>query len=224
MIVLIVLWVIVTLLVVTLASIFAKKYGVEYLIGTVGVLIVLANIFAAKIVTIGSIPVTAAIIVFSATFLATDILSEKWGKAAARRAVWFGFFANLILVVTVLIAINWPSASFATEMGENFNQVLGLTPRIVFASLLAYLASQHHDVWAFHFWKRLTKGKHLWLRNNASTAVSQLIDSAIFGVVAFYGVIPIVPLILGQWVIKVAIAILDTPFMYWVSSLLGKVK
>lgn len=220
---LVMLWIIATLSIVSISAVFAKKYGVEYLIGTVGVLIVLANILATKIVSFGPITISAGVIVFSMTFLLTDIISEKYGKKYATRAVWFGLFANILLIISLWIALNWPASSIALEMGEKFNQVMSLAPRIVLASLLAYVASQHNDVWAFHFWKKVTNGKHLWLRNNASTFVSQLIDSTIFGIVGFYGVIPIIPLILGQWIVKLIIASLDTPFIYAVLKLMKRV-
>jgi uncharacterized integral membrane protein (TIGR00697 family) len=88
------------------------------------------------------------------------------------------------------------------------------------ASLVAYLCSQYHDVWAFHFWRRVTNARFLWLRNNASTIVSQLLDSVVFITIAFYGRMPVVPLILGQWVVKVGIAVLDTPLVYLLVYLL----
>jgi uncharacterized integral membrane protein (TIGR00697 family) len=90
------------------------------------------------------------------------------------------------------------------------------------ASLTAYLFSQYHDVWAFHFWRGVTGERFLWLRNNASTIVSQLLDSVVFITVAFYGVMPLMPLILGQWVVKVGIAVLDTPLVYLVVHLVRR--
>ena len=224
MIAIVILWILTTLLVVSFAAIFFKKYGVEYLIGLMTALIIMANIFAAKIVTFGGFAVPAGVIVFSMTFLITDILSEKWGKETARKALWIGFYANVVFVLSILIVINWPAAPFAAEFAEKFKEVLSLTPRIVIAGWVAYLISQNHDIWAFHFWKKKTKGKYLWWRNNASTIVSQLIDSVIFITIAFYGVFPILPLILGQWVVKIIIAILDTPFMYLIISFMDKVK
>jgi hypothetical protein len=192
MITIIILWIIATLLIVSIASILAKKYGVEYLIGTMAALVVMANIFANKIVMFWKFSVPAGVLVFSMTFLITDILSEKWGKKTARKAVWIGFFVSLILAVSLLIVINWEAAPYGKEFAEKFNEVLFLTPRIIIAGFIAYIFSQNHDVWAFHFWKKLTKGKNLWLRNNASTIVSQFIDSAIFVSIAFYGVFPII--------------------------------
>lgn len=103
-------------------------------------------------------------------------------------------------------------------------QTLGQTGRIVAASLIAYIVAQNHDVWAYHFWKKLTKGKHLWLRNNLSTGVSQIIDSVLFTTIAFYGITPVVPIIMSTIVLKFIIAALDTPFLYAVRWYFEKVK
>ena len=220
----IIIWIIITLVVSSFAAVLGKRYGLSYPIAIMACLVVIANILATKIVAFGPFTVPGGVIVFSMTFLITDILSEKWGKRSARKAVWAGFYANIILVLSLYIVINWPAAPFAKDSAEMFAKLLGLTPRIVVASLVAYLISQNHDVWAFHFWKRLTKGRHLWLRNNASTIVSQFVDSVIFIVIAFYGVFPIWPLILGQWIAKTAIALLDTPFMYGILWFMKRVK
>ena len=221
---LVILWILATFVVGSLAGLLGKRYGVVFPISLVAALVVMANIFANKIVVVGVFTVPASVIVFSMTFFITDIISEKWGKAHAKKAVWAGFFANLLLILSIYIIVAWEPAAYALEMSEMFSKVLALTPRIVVASFLAYIVSQNHDVWAFHFWKKKTKGKHLWLRNNASTIVSQFIDSVIFITIAFYGVFPIAPLILGQWIVKICIAIIDTPFMYISIWLMDKVK
>ena len=187
-------------------------------------LVVMANIFANKIVVFGPFTVPAGVILFSMTFFITDLLSEKWGKKYAKKAVWAGFYASLLLIISVYIVTAWQPAPFAIEMSEMFSKVLALTPRIALAGFIAYIISQNHDVWAFHFWKRLTKGKHLWLRNNASTITSQLIDSAIFITIAFYGIFPIWNMILGMWVVKIIIALIDTPFMYAAIWMMDKIK
>jgi len=220
----IIIWILATFLIGSLAGIIGKRYGVEYPIALVSALVVMANIFANKIVQFGSFTVPAGVIVFSMTFFITDLISEKWGKKEARKAVWAGFFSGLVLIVSVYIVVNWQSAVFATEFSEMFAKVLALTPRITVASFIAYLISQHHDVWAFHFWKKKTNGKHLWLRNNASTIVSQLLDTVIFTFIAFYGVLPIAPLILGTWVVKIMIALIDTPFIYGAVWIMDKIK
>jgi len=219
----IILWILATLALTSLSGIIGKRYGVEYIIAIMASLVVVANIIAGKIVTFGPFVLPAAVIVYASTFLITDILSEKWGKKEARKAVWAGFYANIVLVVAILIAINWPAAPFAKDFSEQFASVLGLVPRVVLASMVAYLLSQHHDIFVFHFWKNKTGGKYLWLRNNASTMVSQAIDTVIFITIAFYGVMDIVPLIIGQYVIKLIIAALDTVFMYGIVWLMDKV-
>ena len=112
-------------------------------------------------------------------------------------------------------SVSWPAAPFWPNEAA-FKSILGSTSRIIVASFTAYLISQLHDVWAFHFWRRKTRARHLWLRNNLSTMASQFIDSAIFINIAFYGVLPVWPLIAGQWIVKMAIAVLDTPVVYCV--------
>jgi queuosine precursor transporter len=220
----IILWIFVTFAVGSLAGILGKRYGVVYPTALISALVVMANMFASKIVMFGPFTVPAGVIVFSMTFFITDILSEKWGEKEASQAVWAGFLSSLVLIVSVYIVINWQPAIFATEFSEMFAKVLALTPRITIAGFIAYLISQHHDVWAFHFWKNKTGGKHLWLRNNASTVTSQLIDSVIFITIAFYGIMPIAPLILGQWMVKIVIALIDTPFLYATVWMMDRVE
>jgi len=215
MIIIVLLWIIGTFIIASISAIIAKKYGPEYIIGMFVGCVVIANILASKIVTFLNFTVPAVVIIYSTTFFLTDILSEFYGKKETKKAVWSGFLANVILVFNVFIIINWTPAPFWGNQ-DALVKILGMTPRIVIASLIAYLISQNHDVWAYNFLKNKTKGKHLWLRNNVSTIVSQLIDSFIFITIAFIGIFPIFPLIIGQFIIKAIIALLDTPFLYMV--------
>ncbi|MCD6493498.1 MAG: queuosine precursor transporter [Archaeoglobaceae archaeon] len=216
-------WVLVTLGIVTVTMILAERYGVEIAIGIFTALIVIANVISSKIIFVGEIGSVnligpAGVIVYASTFLITDIIGEIYGKEYSKKAVITGFFANIIAVIAILIAINWTPAPFlSNEFLNSFNKILGFAPRIVLASMIAYLISQTHDVYAFHFWKRKTKGRHLWLRNNASTIVSQAIDTAVFITIAFYGLVAnevLLSMIFGQYVLKVFIALFDTPFIY----------
>lgn len=181
--------------------------------------ITIASVLANKIISIGNIFVPAGILAYSITFIVTDVISEIWGKERAKETVFGGFIALLAVLALVQISLAWPRASF-WQGEEAFQAILGSTPRIIVASFIAYLVSQFHDVWAFHFWRRVTRQKHLWLRNNLSTAVSQLIDSVLFVTIAFYGVMPVWPLIIGQWFIKFVIAVIDTPVIYFLVWLL----
>jgi len=175
--------------------------------------ITISSILANKIITVMGLFVPAGVIAYSVTFIATDVISEVWGKERAREAVFGGFIALVAVFVLIQVSLIWPKAPFWNN-DEAFQSILGSTSRIIIASLTAYLVSQMHDVWAFHFWKRVTNNRHLWLRNNLSTAVSQFLDSFIFVMIAFYGVLPVWPLIYGQWLVKFMIAVLDTPLIY----------
>ncbi len=115
------------------------------------------------------------------------------------------------------LAIKLPAADFWVENNDAYKVVLGIVPRIILGSLCSYTVSQYHDIWAFHFWKKLTKNKFLWLRNNLSTITSQFIDTLIFVTIAFYGSVPnniLISMVIGQFLIKLLIAIVDTPIVY----------
>lgn len=175
--------------------------------------LVIASVLASKIITVFGLVVPAGVLAYCVTFVVTDVVSELWGRDKANTVVLGGFVALVFSLFLVRLALMWPSAPFWPH-DPAFRTVLDSTSRIIVASFSAYLLSQYHDVWAFHLLRRLSRGKHLWLRNNVSTAVSQLIDTVVFITIAFYGVMPIAPLILGQWVIKLVIALLDTPVIY----------
>jgi len=211
----ILLWFLITIIIATIAALLGKKYGVEYLIAMFVASIVINVVIAGKIVAIGPFTISAALVVYSITFLLTDTISEFWGKKEAKKAVWSGFLALIMLVFVTQIAINLTPASF-WDGQEAFVKIFSSTWRIALASFLAYILAQNHDVWAYHFWKKKTKGKYLWLRNNASTWVSQSIDTVVFMAVAFYGVIPIFSLIISTIFLKVIVATLDTPFLYFI--------
>jgi uncharacterized integral membrane protein (TIGR00697 family) len=175
--------------------------------------LVLAALLASKIITVGPLVVPAGVLPYSVTFIITDVLSEVWGKEQAKHVVMGGFVTLVLAFLLISVSILWPPASFWPHQ-QAYETILGSSTRIIVASLVAYLLSQYHDVWAFHIWKRLTGDRFLWLRNNASTMVSQLFDSVVFITIAFYGIMPVLPLIVGQWVVKVGIALLDTPLVY----------
>lgn len=176
----------------------------------------ISNVIAGKLVNLGPFLVPVAVLCYPITFAVTDIVSEVYGKRTAQKVVWTGFFTSLVLVVYSQIAVFYPPAPIFAN-NEAFVKVFGSTPRIVIASILAYILSQTHDVWAFHFWKKLTRGSHLWLRNNLSTMVSQFIDTLTFITTAFAGAIPgnvLVQMIFSQYVVKLIMALIDTPFVY----------
>lgn len=212
--ILIFLWVIGILSVTSVSAYLGKRFGIEFLIGTVVALIVVANAIANKIIVIGPLTMTASVVAYSMIFLVSDLIAEVWGKKMAHKAVWAGFFGVVIFVVVSQVALHWTPAEFAVATSDGFNLVFGTSIRVAVGSMLAYIVSQHYDVFAYTYIKERTGDKFLWLRNNLSTISSQLVSTIIFIMVAFYGILPVIPLIIGQWVVKSIIAIIDTPFLY----------
>jgi len=191
----------------------AFRLGKIYLIALIAVMAVIMNIFVVKGMYLFGLAVTGGNVMYASIFLATDLLSEYYDRKTARRAVMIGFFASVFFLIFSQLILRFAPANYDIAQ-DAFKTLFSLTPRIVIGSMVAYLVSQNLDVWTFTKIKKLTKGKHLWLRNNASTWTSQLVDSIIFTVIAFAGVYPLFELILFTYIIKIAVAALDTPFIY----------
>jgi uncharacterized integral membrane protein (TIGR00697 family) len=152
--------------------------------------VILANIQVTKTVVLFGLEATLGNIVYATSFLATDILSECYGKKDAARAVGIGFFSLVVMTVLMNMAIIFIPAE-SDFVQESMTTIFALMPRIALGSLIAYVISQVHDIHAFDYWKRKLPGSRwLWLRNNASTMVSQLIDTLLFTMIAFYGYSP----------------------------------
>lgn len=201
-----------------------KEGTLVFLISIFVTSLVIANVLATKVFVMGKVFMPAGVIAYPISFLVTDIISELWGKKVATRVVWAGFVASIFAFVLAYLAVFLPPAPFYQHQAV-FTEMFGRMGRITFASLIAYLISQTHDVWSFHFFKELTNDKHLWLRNNASTIVSQMIDTVLFISIAFWGIIPtnaLLGMMLGQWTVKVGIALLDTPFCYLAVGFVSK--
>jgi len=171
---------------------------------------------------------SVGIIAYPVTFLVTDLISELYGQKRANQVVVSGFFASVFTTLLVLVSVNATAVNWSPIDGPTFKKVFGLTGPAFFASMVAYLTAQLIDVKIFHFWKRLTKGKHLWLRNNASTMFSQLVDtSVILIILCTAGVIEwerFFGLWIMGWLFKVFVALIDTPIIYGIIHLLkGKI-
>ena len=172
----------------------------------------ISNVTASKPVALGGIVVPAAVFLYTLTFTLIDLINEQLGKAGARRVVATAFAANLLLAGYVQFAIWLPPAAFYRD-AEAFAGVLEKTPRIVAASLLAYLVSAFVDTEIFAWWRARVGGPR-WMRVLASNAVSTGVDSALFITVAFAGVLPVVPLITGQYLVKMAVTLISLPLIY----------
>ena len=162
--------------------------------------------------------VSVGILPYPVTFLITDLISEIYGKKRANQIVIGGIFASFFSLLIVYTANAVSATSWSPVDDSLFTTVFGNTMIAVFASMMAYLLAQLVDIQIYHFWKRVTKGKHLWLRNNFSTFLSQFVDtfSVLFLLCSFgeIGWDKFAGLLISGFIFKVLIAILDTPFLY----------
>jgi len=197
------------------------------------VYLVLAGIFIASLVSANLIfqkfftwapfgwytfELSVGILPYPVTFLCTDLISEMYGKKRADQVVVAGFVASIFTMMVILTADFVPATEWSPVNNQTFHKVFGLFGPAIFASMVAYLTAQFIDIRIFHFWKRLTKGKHLWLRNNGSTIVSQLVDTTtVLLLLCVTGVVEwsrFFSLLENGFFFKVLVALSDTPFFY----------
>ncbi len=186
--------------------------------------LVLGNIIGTtKFVNVSGLIVPAGVLAYPFTFLATDLICELYGKKRAQTLVWIGFIMNLFMLGLMSLGHVLPDASGVSGALSTFENVYKFMVGNVIASMVAYLVAQTVDVHLFHFWKRLTKGKHLWLRNNASTTVSQLVDTiAILSILYLADNLgpdidslgALIRLIFASYIFKFFFALFDTPLFY----------
>ena len=169
---------------------------------------------------------SVGILPYPITFLITDLISEIYGKKKAIQVVVAGIFASFFSIILLLVADSLPAIENSPIKDTVFKEVFSMTPLAVIASMLAYLSAQLIDIKIFHFWKNLTKGKLLWLRNNFSTFSSQFIDSSlVIGLLCSFNIISwdlFWGLVLSAVIFKILIAIIDTPILYFFVWLLRK--
>lgn len=168
-----------------------------------------------------TIHVSVGILTVPVMFLVTDIVAEVMGKEVAKKFVMTAIAVMLFVLVITFISVALPADPTREYFSqEAYASIFSVSIRMMIASIIAFVLAQYHDIWAFGFWKKLTKGKWLWFRNNASTIVSQFIDSTVFMFIAFYGISDkftagfIFTLIIPYWLFKILFALIDTPFAY----------
>ena len=163
--------------------------------------------------------ISVGILPYPITFLITDLISEIYGRKKANQVVTAGIFASFFSMGIVLLADQVPAIEASPVDDPLFSRVFALSPIAVLASMIAYLFAQYVDIAIYHFWKRLTRGKYLWLRNNFSTFSSQIIDTTtVVGLLCIFGVLPwsmFYGLVISGVIFKIMIAFLDTPFLYF---------
>lgn len=162
--------------------------------------------------------ISVGILPYPITFLITDLISEIYGKKRANDIVIAGIFASFFSLLIIFIADAVPAIATSPVKDTMFRTVFGASAIAVFASMTAYLFAQFIDIQIYHFWKKLTKGKHLWLRNNFSTWFSQFIDTfSVLSLLCSFGIIEwssFKGLLLSGFIFKVLVALVDTPFLY----------
>lgn len=169
---------------------------------------------------------SVGILPYPITFLITDLISEIFGKKKANQIVTAGIFASLFSMGIILLADKVPALTASPINNKEFSKIFALSPVAVLASMLAYLLAQYVDVAIYHFWKKRTKGKHLWLRNNFSTFLSQFLDTlTVVLLLCFFGVLPwhlFYGLVISSFIFKLIIAFIDTPLLYLFVYMLRK--
>lgn len=190
------------------------------------VVLIVSNIASAKITAFWGLTLDAGTLLFPLSYIFGDILTEVYGYAASRRVIWIGFAGSFLASVIFMLVAVLPSAP---DWGNQdaYMAILGLTPRIVAASLLAYLVGQFANSYILARMKVATNGKRLWARTISSTLIGELLDSTIFVLVAFLGVFSsalIIPLIVSNYIFKVAVEIVFTPVTYAVVARLKRVE
>lgn len=193
--------------------------------------LVTCNLIANKFVTVDLgfkvFIVSAGILPYPLTFLVTDLISELYGQKKANLVVFSGFVASMFVLLFLWLGGQFNAIPSSIVNDDIYNSVFQNAWRIIAASMIAYLFAQFIDVRIFHFWKRLTNGKHLWLRNNGSTIASQLVDTTLVVMILFVGVWEsdqIISAIIDGWLFKMLMAAIDTPIIYGIIHLLkGKI-
>lgn len=180
--------------------------------------LLVSNVIAGKLISIAGITLPSAVILFPITYILSDVFTEVYGFRRTRLVIWGGFAANLLMSLIFIIAIKLPFPGFFQDQAA-YAKVLGMTPRVVAASLLAYWAGEFANSIVLSLLKKATKGKRLWTRTIASTVVGQALDTVLFIGIAFSGIVPgqaLVQMILAQYLFKVSYEVLFTPLTYLV--------
>ena len=186
--------------------------------------LILGNVIGTtKFVNVFGLTVPAGVLAYPFTFLATDLICELYGKKRAQTLVWTGFAMNFFMLGLMTLGHFFPDAGGVSGATSTFESVYQFMVGNVIASMIAYLVAQTVDVHMFHFWKKLTKGKHLWLRNNLSTTASQLVDTTAILTILYYAnnlgnnvntLGDLLPLIYYSYLFKFFFALFDTPLFY----------
>ena len=194
----------------------SRLFGKEGIFAWIGLAVVVANILVCKCVDLFGLSATLGNVMFGSVFLATDILTEKYGVKTARKAVWVGVVSEVLSLAVLQTALAF-TPNELDVVNDSMQNIFGLYPRVTIASISMFVLSNQLDIFLFDKIKQKTNGKYLWLRNNVATCVSQCIENYLFYVIAFlgiYGMKDIGMMTLTCCIIEIIVAVCDTPFIY----------
>jgi len=175
-----------------------------------------ANVTASKLVTAGSLTLTAGIVIFPISYILGDVLTEVWGYAATRKVIWLGFACNVLMVAAIWAGGALPPAPFWKGQAA-YEEILGQAPRILAASFVAYLIGEFANAYVLARLKIATSGRWLWVRTIGSTVVGEGLDSLVFVALAFAGTVAsgtLIVVFVNQWLVKVVYEAAATPLTY----------
>lgn len=193
-----------------------KLFGKAGVFAWIGMAVVVANVLVCKSVNLFGLSATLGNVLFGTVFLATDILTEKWGVEEAKKAVWIGVSMEVACIILTQIAILF-TPNELDFVQESMQNIFGLFPRVALASCSMFIVSNQLDIFLFEKIREKTNGKHLWLRNNVATIISQCLENFIFYVIAFagiYGFSDLMSMAIVCCIIEIIVALIDTPFLY----------
>ncbi|OGY44363.1 MAG: transporter [Candidatus Buchananbacteria bacterium RIFCSPHIGHO2_02_FULL_38_8] len=189
-------------------------------------ILLISNVASTKILDFGFFTFDGGTLLFPLSYIFGDILTEVYGYKRSRKVIWLGFASALLMSVTFIIVGKLPAAADWANQ-EAYNKILGLTPRIVLSSLVAYFAGEFSNAFTLAKMKILTKGKWLWSRTIGSTLVGEGIDTILFILIAFWGILPtglLITLIISNYIFKTGVEILFTPITYNIVKFLKKAE
>ncbi|TPG68305.1 VUT family protein [Brevibacillus laterosporus] len=195
-----------------------RFFGKVGLYAWIGFATVLANIQVVKVVDLFGFAMTLGNTMYATIYLCSDLLNEKYGEEQAKKAVWFGFFTLIATTIIMQMALKFVPHPDAVKQQGALALIFGLMPRLAIASLTSYFISQFLDVRIYTFLKKVCpKRNQLWIRNNGSTMISQLVDTVIFCSIAFLGVLPMdmwFDILITTYLIKFVVSAASTPILY----------
>lgn len=197
--------------------------------------LIVSNLIAVRLIEVAGLTLPAAVILFPVVYIFGDVLTEVYGYARARQAIWTGFGCNLLAVIAIWLGGRLPAAGFWTanvyesveQADQAYQAILGFAPRLLLASFVAYLVGEFLNSYVLAKLKLATEGRYLWVRTIASTLAGQGADSAIFITIAFWGILPAGGLgsaILSQWLVKSGYEALATPMTYAIVNGLKRIE